>query len=137
MKVYIDYAHHPTEVQAFINTFTDDYPNNLIIFQPHTYTRTKMFLKEFVSVFKDIKNLIIYKEYPARENASQGLSAKELYNVIKIYNPNVKYCASIKNLNKKIFDFTAVAFVGAGDIDIIGRKIVSKDIKQIKKTLDK
>ncbi len=137
MNAYIDYAHHPTELKAFIDTFNVDYPNNLIVFQPHTYSRTKMFVKDFVSTLKNVKNLILYKEYPARENANQGMSAKELYSITKQYNSNVKYCASIKNLKKKIIDFDAVAFVGAGDIDMIARKIISKDQKQSKKTLDK
>ena len=65
------------------------------------------------------------------------MSAKELYGILKLQNDNVLYCASIKNLKKRIKDFDAVAFVGAGDIDMIARKIISKDQKQSKKTLDK
>ncbi|MBR2970149.1 MAG: hypothetical protein IKC49_03750 [Clostridia bacterium] len=137
MYVYIDYAHHPTELKALIDTLNIDHSDNLIVFQPHTYSRTKMFCKEFASVLKNVKNLIIYKEYPARENISQGMSAKELYGILKLQNDNVLYCASIKNLKKRIKDFDAVAFVGAGDIDMIARKIISKDQKQSKKTLDK
>jgi len=136
-QVYIDYAHHPTEVKAFVDTFNFDYPQNLVIFQPHTYSRTKMFINEFVDILTDIKNLIIYKEYPARELPSQGMSARGLYKIIKEYNPNVKYCASVKHLKKCIGEFRAISFVGAGDIDAVGRKIVAKDEKQIKKTLDK
>lgn len=123
-KVFIDYAHHPTELDAFISTFAREFKDNLIVFQPHTYSRTKNFLKEFISVLSKVENLIIYKEYPAREKHASGLSAYELYREIKRTKPDVKYSASIKSTLKKLGNHDGVAFVGAGDIDKVGRKIV-------------
>ena len=123
-KVYIDYAHHPTEIKAFTETFLKENKDAVIVFQPHTYSRTKMFLKDFIKVLSNIKNIIIYKEYPAREKKQCGLSAKDLYNEIKKINPQVKYCASIKNIMKNMDDKTNIAFVGAGDIDKVAKKIV-------------
>ena len=49
-----------------------------------------MFLPEFVSALKDVKNLCIFKEYPAREKPSAGLSAHDLYLELKKYNQNIK-----------------------------------------------
>lgn len=123
-RVYIDYAHHPTEIAAFIKTFNVDYPSNMIVFQPHTYSRTKMLLADFVSVLANVKNLCIYKEYPAREKRTQGLTAYELYREIKKINPTVTYSASAKSVEKKLRNPTAIAFVGAGDINEVAKKIV-------------
>ncbi len=123
-KIYIDYAHHPTEIASFIDTFSTDYKNNLIVFQPHTYSRTKLLLKEFISVLSKVNNLCIYKEYPAREKSSSGLSAHDLYLEIKKLNPSVKYSASAKSIIKNVGNVDAVAFVGAGDINKVAEKII-------------
>lgn len=125
-KVYIDYAHHPTEINAFVETFFKEYPKSQIIFQPHTFSRTKLLLKDFIKVFSNVKNLIIYKEYSARETFADGMSAKELYYEIKKYNPNVKYCDNYKSVVKNIINIEAVAFVGAGDINKVAERFVKK-----------
>ena len=123
-KIYIDYAHHPTEINSFVTAFKNQYKNSLIVFQPHTYSRTKLLLNQFLEVLKDIDNLIIFKEYPAREKPSQGMSANEFYKQLKLINLKVKYCASAKGVLKNLANFDAVAFVGAGDINQIAKKIV-------------
>ena len=126
-KFYIDYAHHPTEVKEFVSAFLHDNKNSKIVFQPHTYSRTKMLLKEFLEVFKNLDNLIIYKEYPARETKDKGLSAKQLYNEVKLINPNVLYVEKIKDLNSHLRKISAVAFVGAGDINAVAKKIIKSN----------
>ena len=123
-KIYIDYAHHPTEVASFIQAFQNEYKNNLIIFQPHTYSRTKMFLNEFVNIFKNVNNIIIYKEYAAREKADCGTSAKELFSLIKLKNNNVQYFSNYKRLGCLLNQYDAVAFVGAGDINLVAERLV-------------
>lgn len=128
-KIYIDYAHHPSELNSFISTFKADYPNSLIVFQPHTYSRTKYFLNEFVGILSNEGDVVIFKEYPARESRVQGLSARELYQHIKRVNKKVIYANSTKKIERKIRDFDAVAFVGAGDIDLIARKIIETNQK--------
>ena len=126
-KVYIDYAHHPTELKSFISTFVGENPDACIVFQPHTYSRTKIFLTDFISVLKTVKNLCIYKEYPARESPTEGMSAHDLYVELKKINPSVKYVASIKGAMKHIKNVKAVAFVGAGDINQVAQKIVERN----------
>ena len=123
-KIFIDYAHHPTELKSFIEAFSNEFKEYKIVFQPHTYSRTKMFLPEFVSALKGVKNLCIFKEYPAREKPSAGLSAHDLYLELKKYNQNVKYIASMKSLFNFLTDKGATAFVGAGDIDELAKKII-------------
>ena len=126
-KIYIDYAHHPTEVDAFIKTFKEEYSDCNIVFQPHTYSRTKLLLPQFIEVLKDVENLIIFKEYPARENKSAGMSAKDLCNELKKINNSVKYCATYASLVRNIKQNQATAFVGAGDINKLAQKFVKSN----------
>ena len=128
-KIYIDYAHHPTEIEAFVKTFREEYKNSLIVFQPHTYSRTKTFLKQFVSIFASLHNLIIYKEYAAREKPELGISAKELFNIIKEKNQGVLYFANAKKFLEKLSTFDAVAFVGAGDINLVAESLIKVNKK--------
>lgn len=130
-KIYIDYAHHPTEIAAFLSNFNAQFKNNLVVFQPHTYSRTKTFLAEFVHVLSAQKKLIIFKEYPAREKRAAGLSAFDLYCSIKTAQKNagnyvannLHYCSSFKAAKKLIAGVDAVAFVGAGDVDKLAYKL--------------
>lgn len=124
-QVYIDYAHHPTEVKAFVETFIGEHKQAQIVFQPHTFSRTKMFFKDFVSVLSKIDDLIIFKEYAAREKIDQGKSAKDLFLEIKKHNPSVKYCDNLKSISKILNHKTTIAFVGAGDINLIAEKIIN------------
>lgn len=123
-KIYIDYAHHPTEIDFFVKTFCSENKSSLIVFQPHTFSRTKLLIKDFVRVLSKIDNLIIFKEYPARERKEQGYSAKQLFEIVKQVNPNVKYCASLKSILKNMQNFKQISFVGAGDINQIAKKII-------------
>ena len=124
-KIFVDYAHHPTEINAFISTFCLGDENRTIVFQPHTYSRTKLLLNKFLEVLKRVKNLIIYKEYPAREKESCGMSAYALFTLLSKQNPSVKYCANLTQLNKMLPKNSDVAFVGAGDIYEVAKKIVA------------
>ena len=126
-KIYIDYAHHPTEVKAFVETFIKENEQSQVIFQPHTYSRTKTFLKDFVSVLSKIDDLIIFKEYSAREKKEQGMSAKDLYFEIKKQNSSVKYCHDIKTILRNLKSNCSIAFVGAGNINLVAEQIVQNN----------
>lgn len=65
-----DYAHHPNEVRATLDAVKQKYPDKdvVAIFQPHTFSRTKEFAKDLVSVFKDVKASYILDIHPARES---------------------------------------------------------------------
>lgn len=123
-KVFIDYAHHPTEVKSFVETFQKEFEHNQIIFQPHTYSRTQTFFKEFVLILRRVKNLIIYREYAAREKEILGASAKDLYLEIKKYNSDVIYCENYKSIIKFLKPNHTLAFVGAGDVNMLAEKLI-------------
>ena len=123
-KVFIDYAHHPTEIKSFIKTFKQEFSNNQIVFQPHTYSRTKTFFAEFIDALRNVKNLIIYKEYSAREKPIYGATAKDLFLALKNHNADVVYCESYKSIVKNLKQNCTLAFVGAGDINLLAERLV-------------
>lgn len=128
-KIFIDYAHHPTEIEQFYLMFKEKFNNPLVIFQPHTYSRTKFLKKQFVSVLSKISNLMIFKEYPARETSKDGLSAFQLFQFVKEKNKGVTYFENDKIVKKILGNFDAVAFVGAGDIDQLAKNIIKTNQK--------
>ena len=110
----MDYAHHPTEIKNTLQTAKKIYRKVVFIFQPHTYSRTKELLKDFIEIFKDEENLIFYKTFPAREKKEAGLSSKELASILER-----KYFDDVDELVEFIkaehSNFTPV-FIGAGDL---------------------
>lgn len=118
-KVMIDYAHHPTEIENSIEGLKNYYKNILIIFQPHTYSRTLTLFDDFVRVLKRIKHLIIYKTYPARESKITGGDATDLYNQL---GGDVKYFDTFDSLKSSIQktlkrdNFDLILILGAGDL---------------------
>ncbi len=122
-----DYAHHPKEIASTIQTATGLYKNRLfVVFQPHTYSRTKLLMQEFVDVLRKIENLVVYKTYPAREFYDESGSAKTL-------SENVGGCLYVENikelkywLKRNVHVGDAVLFLGAGDIYFVAEQIVKK-----------
>lgn len=112
-----DYAHHPREITSTIATAEKICRGNLyVVFQPHTYSRTKLLMKEFVDVLRPIKNLMVYKTYPAREKYDAEGSAATLATVVGncLYAENV-YVLRMW-LKKTVKEGDVVLFLGAGDI---------------------
>lgn len=112
-----DYAHHPREIGSTIKTAEGICRGNLyVVFQPHTYSRTKLLMKEFVEVLRPIKNLMLYKTYPAREKYDLEGSAATLATVVG----NCLYAESVYVLRmwlkKTVREGDVVLFLGAGDI---------------------
>ncbi len=127
--VYIDYAHHPSEIIAAIDVAKGKTKGELyVVFQPHTYSRTKSLFEEFLDCFKKADHLILTASYSAREEQHQGLAAIDLYRELKaskmfcIYHEKLLLIAEnlIKNVKKDDF----VLILGAGDIDNLAKMIV-------------
>jgi len=82
-RVVEDYAHHPTEVKATISAACSLKPKRLIaVFQPHRYTRTKYFYKEFASAFSGADEVILAGVYSASEEKIEGASSKRIYDIM-------------------------------------------------------
>lgn len=121
---YIDYAHHPTEIECFLSGFLGS--ECQVVFQPHTYSRTKYLLRDFIRVLSDVTNLIIYKEYPARETKKDGVSAYQLYKLVRVNNASVRYAKTPNKLKEMLIKKGKIAFVGAGNISTIAKNILTK-----------
>jgi UDP-N-acetylmuramate--alanine ligase len=126
-----DYAHHPTEILATLHAAKNGWNNRIIcIFQPHTYTRTRDFYKEFGRAFEDADILIITDVYPAREKPIEGVSGKLIADsATRSGHKNVYY---FENINEHIQEITKiinkgdlVITMGAGDIWKIANYLLS------------
>lgn len=126
-NIICDYAHHPTEIKRAIEAAKNIYHGKrlVVVFQPHTYSRTKALLSEFLDVFQDLEKLILFKTYSAREKAKEGMSAKRLAAVISKRNKNVEYFATYTQLKQRLLRLkrdVVLLFVGAGDLPLILHK---------------
>ena len=85
-RVIHDYAHHPSEIKTVINTCKQVYGKKIVcIFQPHTYSRTKLLMEEFLDCFNDCDDLLIVQTYSAREKYIYEGSAELLCKNLKKY----------------------------------------------------
>ena len=112
-----DYAHHPTEINVVYDSIKELYPTqkNVVIFQPHLFSRTKDFIEDFAIALAQFDEILLLDIYPAREEPIEGVSSSWLLK--KILNKNKKITHK-KNLVKDIKNSNAsvVAMLGAGDI---------------------
>ena len=80
--IYDDYGHHPNEMKAVIETLKKKLTSNgklIVIFQPHRYTRTAIFYKEFASILDKADKVFLLPVYSAGEKQSQGKGTEAIY----------------------------------------------------------
>lgn len=134
LDFYCDYAHHPKEILTMLKTYEKEDKEFITVFQPHTYSRTRLLINEFIDCFSACSPLIIYKTYPAREKYDKSGSARTLFsrldNLAKVNGKKVYYANSKKQLESLLnwlSEHTKKAvFLGAGDIYEIAKEIVNK-----------
>ncbi len=119
--IYIDdYAHHPTELKMCIGSVKELYPNKKItgIFQPHLYTRTRDFAKDFALSLDLLDDLMLLDIYPARELPIEGVDAQMLLDKMKLAQ---KELVSKANVVERVAskNIEVLLTLGAGDIDTI------------------
>lgn len=130
-----DYAHHPSELKASINSIKELYPGRKItgIFQPHLYTRTRDFAKEFAETLSSLDELILLDIYPAREEPIKGISSKTILKDVTIKDKTLCSKENLLPLLEKK-DFDILVTFGAGNIDQvvpeIKKLLVSRRNKQ-------
>ena len=123
-KCFADYAHHPTEIRAALEGASEKV---LVVFQPHTYSRTKALMPDFVSALLKADGVIIYKTYPAREEFSAEGDGKRLFNALRESGKeSVDYAGGFSSLKRELKKRAAgvnrIMFIGAGDIYEIAKK---------------
>jgi len=124
-KIYIDdYAHHPTELDAVINSLKELYPGKKIlgVFQPHLFTRTRDFAPEFAESLGQLDELMLLDIYPARELPIEGITSNWLAEMIDLDEKAV-YSLEEALPAIKTKDFDVLLTVGAGNIDTIVKPI--------------
>lgn len=114
-----DYAHHPKEIFQSAKSIKQLYSNRKItaIFQPHLYTRTRDFYKDFADALSQLDEVILCDIYPAREQPIQGVTSKLIYdNLAEGVEKSMVKTDEVLNLVKSR-DFDVLVILGAGDLD--------------------
>ncbi|MBR2498513.1 MAG: UDP-N-acetylmuramate--L-alanine ligase [Clostridia bacterium] len=126
-EIFADYAHHPKEIVATLSAFSENFDRIGVIFQPHTYSRTKFLMEDFVSALKNYNN-VIYATYPAREEYDAKGDALTLYSNLKKQSKYSEYCQTPQDLLEKTkrlcLNVQSVIVMGAGDIYQIFKDVV-------------
>lgn len=128
--VYIDYAHHPTEIKATITTAKELYDSVAVVFQPHTYSRTVAFIHDFCSSLSTADTIILLPTFAARERSDKDpvieLKRKlDKQNAVTYllddFNQAVETC--------KLLDEKAIIFMGAGNVDECCKRFILSNEK--------
>jgi len=126
--VYDDYAHHPCELHALLDTVEalNTYKRIILAFQPHTYTRTKALFSDFVKELKRPDVVFLAEIYAARENNDVGISSSVLANAVD----GAKCISEFSKLTDEVRSIARegdiILTVGAGDIYKIGEALVQR-----------
>lgn len=116
-----DYAHHPDEIKACARSMKELYCDKKIsvIFQPHLYSRTKDFYKEFAESLSIFDEVILVDIYPAREQPIEGVTSKLIYDLIDNDTPKsmCKRSEVIETIKAKKNNFEVLVSLGAGDLE--------------------
>lgn len=128
-----DYAHHPSEIAAVVQTARDLFPERklIVVFQPHLFSRTRDFMKGFAEELSKADAVMLMDIYPAREEPIEGVSSGVLLDQISI---NQKQLTGRNELPAQLKEWakgrqTVVMTLGAGDID--------REVEAIKNELSK
>ena len=125
-KAYLsDYAHHPEEIRASIESIREVYPGRRIvgIFQPHLYTRTRDFYREFADALSLLDEVILTEIYPAREQPIPGVSSQLILDHLRPGVPHRLIQKADVLEAVRHTDFDVLITLGAGDLDNYAEEI--------------
>ena len=128
-KVYDDYGHHPTEITAVAEAMKQkEYNHSWVIFQPHTYSRTKNHLDDFAKCLLDFDNIIVTDIYAAREQNTFNVNSKDIVDKIDSMGRKAYYIEDfddiIEFLKRNVKPNDIVITQGAGTITKLGHDLV-------------
>lgn len=123
--VYDDYAHHPGELKALLDTVEGlNYKRCILVFQPHTYTRTAALFEDFVTQLKRPDVLLLAEIFAAREKNTIGISSAALAERVEGAEFYPTFPELEEELKRKARPGDIILTVGAGDVYKIGENIV-------------
>ena len=129
VTVIDDYAHHPDEIRATLSSAAH-YPHNRIwvVFQPHTYSRTKLLFNEFADALSHADKVVLAKIYAARETDTLGISSADLCEKIKSLGKECVYIDNFEDIEKYLLknciNGDLLITMGAGDVYKIGEDLL-------------
>lgn len=126
--IYDDYAHHPGELKATLDAIPQrGYSRTIVVFQPHTYSRTKALFSEFVEQLARPDKTILAEIYAARETNTVGISSKDLADQI----PGAEYYKTFEEITDRLKEIAGpgdlVLTIGAGNIYLVGEELAKAD----------
>ena len=134
-RVYDDYAHHPTEVAAALSALREFEPDRLVaVFQPHLYSRTKIFAQQFGAALANADEIVVLDVYPAREEPVGRLAGVSGLDVLRAAadrgHGKAAYWAPDLDAAERIARSragagTIIATLGAGDITKLSDRLVA------------
>ena len=131
-SIFDDYAHHPTEIEAISKAIKNKtYNKSWVIFQPHTYSRTKEHLDSFAKVLSEFDNVVLVDIYAAREKNTIGISSKDLSDKINELNHDKStYISDFNDVVKYIKSHAQkddiIITLGAGTVTELGPMLAEK-----------
>ncbi len=129
VTVIDDYAHHPTEITATLSA-AQNYPHKTLwcVFQPHTYTRTKAFMKDFARALSLADKVILADIYAARETDRLGISSETLQKEIQALGHEAFYFPTFDEIENFLLENCIngdlLITMGAGDVHKIGENLL-------------
>ena len=129
VTVIDDYAHHPTEIEATLKAAAN-YPHRKLwcVFQPHTYTRTKAYLKEFARSLCLADEVVLADIYAARETDTLGVHSQDLQREIQALGHVCHYFPSFDEIENFLLENCIkddlLITMGAGDVVKIGESLL-------------
>lgn len=117
--VITDYAHHPTQIKNAIDSTRQVYKKPItVVFEPHTYSRTKYLFAEFVNALSFADNIILLPTYSAREKSQKGGTTRDLYNALCFKKQKVDFIKSYKKCQRELEKLSnnIILILGAGSI---------------------
>jgi UDP-N-acetylmuramate--alanine ligase len=129
VTVISDYAHHPTEIKATLSAAKTRYPGREIwaVWQPHTYSRTKLLLSEFINSFSDALHVLILEIYSAREPLDKSFSGRQIVDAMR--HPDVQFASDVNKavgmLSSQLKAFDVLIVLAAGDADQICARVLA------------
>ena len=126
--VYDDYAHHPSELHATLDSVSslNEYKRIILAFQPHTYSRTNALFSSFVKELSRADIAFIAQIYAAREKNDIGITSDDLAAAV----PGARSCATLHDITEAIaaiaHEGDIILTVGAGDIYLVGEELLMR-----------
>ncbi|MBE6014299.1 MAG: UDP-N-acetylmuramate--L-alanine ligase [Lachnospiraceae bacterium] len=126
-----DYAHHPSEIRATLEA-AKKYPHKriVVVFQPHTYSRTKAFLKDFSEALSLADEVVLADIYSAREKNTYNISSKDLLAILQSDGIKSCYFPSFDEIENYLLQNCTsgdlLITMGAGDVVNIGERLLGK-----------